>query len=193
MNDLKIAIRSFLLLTVLTGVLYPLFVTAVAQVAMPDAANGSLVVRDGKVLGSRLIGQAFTDPTYFWGRPSATPEAPYNAASSSGSNLGPTNPALRDAIAARIKALKEADPGNDGPIPTDLVTASASGLDPDISVEAAEYQIDRVAKARGIKAEAVSPLVRKHTLQRQIGILGEPRVRVLELNLDLDRLAPPQR
>jgi len=190
MKDIKTALRFFLVLTVLTGILYPLAVTAISQVAMPDKANGSLIRQNGEVVGSRLIGQEFADPGYFWGRPSATPDKPYNAASSSGSNLGPTNPELSKQIKERVESLIKADPGNTQPVPTDLVTASGSGLDPDISVEAARYQVSRVAKARNATEQDIEQLVQKHTLRRQLGVLGEPRVRVLELNLDLDRLMP---
>jgi len=183
---LRTSLVSLLLLTAITGVAYPLVVTGIAQVVFPKQANGSLVVKDGKIAGSELIGQQFSDPKHFWGRGSATAPYPYNAASSSGSNLGPANPALADAVAARVKALKDADPGNSSPVPVDLVTASASGLDPHISVAAAEYQVGRVARARGLDPAAVRALVAKHTEGRQWGFLGEPRVNVLALNLDLD-------
>lgn len=184
--QLRPAIVSFLVLTVITGLLYPLAVTAVAQVAFPSQANGSLIMKDGKAVGSTLIGQAFDDPKYFWGRLSATSPFPYNAAASSGSNLGPTNPALLDEVRARIEALSAADPGNTAPIPVDLVTSSGSGLDPDISVAAAEYQIGRVARARGLSTDAVRRLVAQYTLGRWLGLVGEPRVNVLQLNLALD-------
>lgn len=180
------ALSLFVLLTVVTGLIYPLLVTGIAKVAFPEAAGGSLVVRDGKTVGSRLIGQNFTDPRYFWGRPSATSPMPYNAAASGGSNLGPLNPALSDAVKARIARLKAADPENTRPIPADLVTASASGLDPQISPSAAVYQIERVAKARKIDPGIVNALVAQYTDARQWGIFGEPRVNVLELNLALD-------
>jgi K+-transporting ATPase ATPase C chain len=175
-------------MTVLTGIVYPLLVTAVSQVGMPERANGSLIVREGKPLGSALIGQSFGDSKHFWSRPSATSPYPYNAASSSGSNQGPLNSALTDAVAARIKALRDADPGNTAPVPADLVTASGSGLDPHISPAAAEYQLARVAKARGLDPQKVRALVAGATEGRQLGFLGEPRVNVLSLNLALDRL-----
>jgi K+-transporting ATPase ATPase C chain len=186
LSHFRTSLISLVLLTVLTGVVYPLVVTGIAQVAFPRQANGSLVVKDSRVVGSELIGQQFSDPKHFWGRASATSPYPYNAASSSGSNQGPTNPALTDAVAARVKALKDADPANTKPVPVDLVTASASGLDPHISIAAADYQVGRVAKARGLDAGKVRELVAKHTEGRQWGFLGEPRVNVLELNLDLD-------
>lgn len=185
-KQLRPAVVSFLLLTLITGLAYPLLVTGVAQVVFPDQANGSLIMKDGKPVGSELIGQAFSDPRYFWGRPSATGPMPYNAAASSGSNLGPTNPALMDAVKGRVQALKEADPGNTAPVPVDLVTASASGLDPHISPAGAEYQVQRVARLRGLAPDAVRALVAQHTEDRQFGILGEPRVNVLKLNLALD-------
>ncbi len=174
------SIRALLVFTVITGVAYPLIVTGIAQLAFRDQANGSLIFEKEKVVGSRLIGQAFSDPKYFWSRPSATSPMPYNGASSSGSNLGPTNPALRDAISERISKFEKR------PVPTDLATASGSGLDPHISPAAAEYQIGRVAKARNAPEEKIRQLVQKHTEGRQLGILGEPRVNVLELNLALD-------
>jgi K+-transporting ATPase ATPase C chain len=186
LSHLKTALIALLLLTAITGVAYPLVVTGIAQIVFPKQANGSLVVKDGKVVGSELIGQQFSDPRHFWGRASATSPYPYNAASSSGSNLGPSNPALADGVAARVKALKDADPGNTKPIPVDLVTASASGLDPHISVAAADYQVGRVARARGMDPAQVREIVAKHTEGRQWGFLGEARVNVLALNLDLD-------
>jgi K+-transporting ATPase ATPase C chain len=180
------AIVIFVLLTVLTGVIYPLLVTAIAAVAFPDAARGSLIVRNGKPVGSKLIGQSFSEPKYFWSRPSATTPQPYNAASSGASNLGPLNPALTDAVKTRILALRAADPANRAPIPVDLVTASGSGLDPHISVAAAQYQIARVARARSLDVWAVQALVAAHMEGRLWGLFGEPRVNVLELNLALD-------
>ncbi len=181
------ALRMLVVLSVLTGVIYPYLVTAVAQLAFPRAATGSLIVIDGKAVGSDLIGQPFDDPKYFWSRPSATSPQPYNAGASSGSNQGPRNPALADAVRDRIKALRDADPGNTMRVPVDLVTASGSGLDPNISVAAALYQVPRVAKARGMSEEKVRVLVDESTLGRTFGILGEPRVNVLELNLALNR------
>ncbi len=183
---LRPALVLFAILTVITGVIYPLAVTGIAQVIFPRAANGSLIERDGKTLGSELIGQAFADPKYFWSRPSATTPFAYNSASSSGSNTGPTNPALSDAVKQRIDALRAADPGNADAVPVDLVTASASGLDPDISPAAAQFQLRRVARARGRGESEIADLVAKATEPRQLGILGEPRVNVLKLNLMLD-------
>ncbi len=185
-RETLIACRSLLVFVALTGVAYPLVMTAVSQALFPHRANGSLIERNGKVIGSELIGQPFDDPKYFWSRPSATSPYPYNAGSSTGSNLAVGNPAQLDVIAARIKKLCDADPGNSAPVPQDLVTVSGSGLDPHISVAAAEYQVSRVAKARGLTAEAVRRMVRDHTASRQFGILGEPCVNVLELNLALD-------
>jgi K+-transporting ATPase ATPase C chain len=187
-EQIKPALMTFLVLTVLTGLVYPLTVTGLAQFLFPHQANGSLIVRDGKVVGSELIGQYFDEPRYFWGRPSATSPFPYNAASSAGSNLGPTNPALAEAVKARIAALKAANPGNDRPIPVDLVTASGSGLDPHISPASAAYQARRVARARSLPEDFVRQLVRQHTEGRQLGFLGEPRVNVLLLNRALDGL-----
>lgn len=183
---LRPSLLMLLVMTVITGVLYPLAVTGLAQAMFPRQADGSLIVRDGHVIGSRLIGQPFDDPRYFWGRPSATSPQPYNGASSSGSNLGPTNPALADAVRQRIAALRAADPGNTQPVPVDLVTASASGLDPEISPAAAHYQLARVARARHLDAEQVRRLVAAHTQGRWLGLFGEPRVNVLALNLALD-------
>ena len=180
------ALSLFLLLTLITGVIYPLAVTGIAQLAFAHAANGSIVERGGKKLGSELIGQAFSDPTYFWGRPSATAPFPDNAASSSASNLGPTNAVLTDAVKDRIDALRAMDPGNTAPVPVDLVTASGSGLDPHISPAAAHYQLARVARARGRDTSQIEALVAQATEPRQFGVLGEPRVNVLELNLLLD-------
>ena len=181
------ALRMLIVLSVLTGVIYPYLVTGIAQLAFPGAANGSLIQADGKTVGSSLIGQPFDDPKYFWSRPSATSPQPYNAGASSGSNQGPRNPALADAVKDRIKALRDADPDNKAPVPVDLVTASGSGLDPDISVAAALYQVHRVANARGIADDKVRALVDQRTSGRTFGILGEPRVNVLALNLALDR------
>lgn len=188
LKEFRPAVMLFVVLTIVTGVLYPLLVTFIGQAAFPHQANGSLVMQNDRAVGSALIGQPFSDPKYFWGRPSATGPYPYNAAASSGSNQGPLNPALADAVKARIQALHDADPGNAAPLPVDLVTASASGLDPHISPAAAEYQIDRVAKARKLPARTVRGLVTKHTQGRQFFVLGEPRVNVLELNLALDAL-----
>jgi potassium-transporting ATPase KdpC subunit len=181
------ALRMLVMLSVLTGIIYPLVVTGVARIAFPGAASGSQIVVDGKAVGSGLIGQPFDDPKYFWGRPSATSPMPYNAGASSGSNQGPRNPALADAVKDRIKALRDADPGNKAAVPVDLVTASGSGLDPDISVAAANYQLPRVAKARAMPEDKVRALVDANTTGRTFGILGEPRVNVLKLNIALDR------
>lgn len=188
---LRPALSLFVLLTVVTGVLYPLAVTGIAKVAFPEAASGSLIAKDGKAVGSRLIGQNFSDPGYFWGRPSATSPMPYNASASSGSNQGPLNPALSDAVKGRIEALKAAAPENTQVIPADLVTASASGLDPQISPAAAEYQIERVARARQLDPGTVKAMVAKNTEDRQWGIFGEPRVNVLALNMALDLSREP--
>ena len=186
---LRPAISLFLLLSVITGIVYPFAVTGVSKAIFPGAAAGSLIVKDGKPVGSELIGQNFADPKYFWGRPSATSPQPNNGTASGGSNLGPLNPALVDAVKGRVDALKAADPDNKLPIPADLVTASASGLDPDISPAAAAYQVERIARIRKLKAETVAALVAKNTVGRQLGLFGEPRVNVLKLNLALDAQA----
>ena len=194
LKQFRPAIVSLLLLTLITGVIYPLVVTGIAQILFPKQANGSIIAENGKAVGSELIGQQFDDPKYFWGRLSDTGDFPYNAfnaqtlTGSSGSNYGPLNPALTKAAQDRIDALKAADPSNTAPIPVDLVTASGSGLDPDISVAAAYYQVHRVAQARGLSDADVKALVDKNTKGRQFGFLGEPRVNVLELNLALDAL-----
>jgi K+-transporting ATPase ATPase C chain len=179
------AVSLFAVLAVVTGLVYPLAVTGVAQALFPHQAAGSLIVKDGKAVGSALIGQQFTQPGHFWGRPSATGPMPYNASGSGGSNLGPLNPALVDAVKARMAALKAADPGNTLPVPVDLVTASASGLDPHISVAAAQYQAARVARARGLPVQDVQAAIARHSEGRLWGLLGEARVNVLELNLAL--------
>jgi K+-transporting ATPase ATPase C chain len=190
LRTFKDALLMLVALTVVTGVVYPLIVTGIAQGLFPAQANGSLIERDGKPVGSALIGQPFSDPKYFWSRASATSPMPYNAGASSGSNQGPLNPALADAVKGRIEALRAADPDNKAPVPVDLVTASASGLDPHITPAAAEYQVARVAKVRGIAPEKLRALVAEHTEGRQLGFLGEPRVNVLKLNLVLDALRP---
>jgi len=179
----------FTVLSLVTGLVYPLAVTGVAQLTMADLANGSLIQRDGQVVGSALIGQSFSDPGHFWGRPSATAPMPYNAANSGGSNLGPGNPALVAAVQARIAALRAADPGQTAAVPVDLVSASASGLDPHISRAAADFQANRVARAQGLPAARVRELIEQHTAWPWLGMLGEPRVPVLRLNLALDNLA----
>jgi K+-transporting ATPase ATPase C chain len=189
---LRPAIVFLLLMTVILGIVYPLVVTGVAQVIFPSQANGSLIVRNGKAIGSRLIGQPFSDPKDFWGRPSATTPQPDNGLDSTGSNLGPLNPALTDAVKARVAALHAADPDNHAAIPVDLVTASASGLDPDISPAAAYYQAARVARARGLPVARVNALIASHTRGRLLGVIGEPRVNVLELNLALDAMRSPR-
>ena len=185
---LRPAITLFLVLSIITGIVYPVLLTGISKVAFPDAASGSLIVKDGKLVGSKLIGQNFSDPGHFWGRPSATSPQPYNAQASGGSNQGPLNPALVDAVKGRIDALKAADPGNKLTIPADLVTASGSGLDPHISPAAAAYRVDRVARARKLNPTQLADLLARHTEGRQWGLFGEPRVNVLELNLALDVL-----
>lgn len=185
---LRPALTLFVVLSLITGLLYPLLVTGVAQTAFPHQTNGSLITQGGKTVGSELIGQSFTEPGHFWGRPSATAPMPYNASASGGSNLGPTNPALADAVKARIEALRAANPGNTQPVPVDLVTASASGLDPHISPAAAAYQAERVARARSLPVAQVQALVQQHTENPWLGLLGEPRVNVLALNLALESL-----
>jgi len=187
-TQLRPAIVLLALLTLITGLLYPLTVTALAQVAFPQQANGSLVTENGQPVGSRLIGQSFDDPAYFWGRLSATGPAPYNAAASSGSNLGPTSAVLMENAQARLDTLRTVAPDNPAPVPVDLVTASASGLDPHLSVAAARYQAARVARARGLELADVNRLINEHTAGRTFGLLGEPRVNVLLLNLALDEL-----
>jgi K+-transporting ATPase ATPase C chain len=188
LKHLRSAIVSLALLSALTGLVYPLVVTGIAQVLFPRQANGSLIMKGGKAVGSELIGQPFDDPKYFWGRPSATSPFANNAGASSGSNLGPTNSDLQKQVQDRIEGLRTADPGNTAPVPVDLVTASGSGLDPHISPAAALYQVRRVAKARGLAEEAIRRLVEQHMEGRQLGFLGEPRINVLKLNLALDSL-----
>jgi K+-transporting ATPase ATPase C chain len=193
MKELRPALVALLAFTVLTGILYPLLVMGIGKVAFAHEANGSLIEVDGKVVGSELVGQAFTHPGYFWGRPSALGPFPYNAMNSTGTNHGPLNPALHDAVAARIDALRAADPGNDAKVPIDLVTASSSGLDPHISPAAAYYQAGRVARARGISVEEVRALIASHIEDRTLGILGEPRVNVVAINRAIDaRTGPPR-
>jgi potassium-transporting ATPase KdpC subunit len=182
------ALVLFVILTFIAGILYPVVVTGIAQLVFPQQAAGSLIVRDGRAVGSRLIGQPASDAGHFWSRPSATTPQPYNALGSTASNLGPLNPALTDAIKARVAALRAADPTNHAPVPVDLVTASASGLDPDISLAAAEYQAARVARARGLDLKSVRALIRAQARRPLLGFIGEPRVNVLELNLALDSL-----
>ncbi|MGC1460268.1 MAG: potassium-transporting ATPase subunit KdpC [Steroidobacteraceae bacterium] len=186
---LRPALVLLVFFTVLTGLLYPLVITGIAQAAFGPAASGSVLLRLGKPVGSTLIGQNFSDPKYFWGRPSATTPQPYAGTGSTGSNLGPLNPALTDGIKAHIQALRAADPGNSAPIPVDLVTASASGLDPEESIAAALYQAPRVARARGLEVQAVRTVISAHATGRWLGVFGEPRVNVLALNLALDDLA----
>jgi K+-transporting ATPase ATPase C chain len=188
-SSLRPALVLFAFFTLLTGIVYPLAITGLSQVAFAKAASGSLVWRDGKPIGSTLIGQNFSDPKYFWSRPSATTPQPYAGTASTASNLGPLNPALTDGIKAHIQALRAADPGNSMPIPVDLVTASASGLDPEESVAAALYQAPRVARARGLELQAVRSLISERMQDRWLGVFGEPRVNVLALNLALDNLA----
>ena len=185
-GQIKQAILIFIVLSVITGIIYPFFITGIAQVFFLNQANGSLIYRSGKPIGSVLIGQAFDDPKYFWGRISATSPVSFNAASSSGSNLGPSNPALLVAVKARIKTLRLADPDNKSPIPVDLVTSSASGLDPHISLAAAYYQAGRIARIRGLSQDSIKILIAKHTSGRLFGFIGEPVVNVLQLNLALD-------
>ena len=186
---LRKSIMMLLVMTVITGIAYPLLVTGLSQLIFPSQANGSLIARNGQPIGSTLIGQSFTEPKYFWGRPSATSPQANNGMSSGGSNLGPTNPALTDAVKQRIAALQAADPGNHAPVPVDLVTSSGSGLDPEISPAAAQYQLARVARVRGLDEAQVRLLVEQATSGRQLGLLGEPRVNVLQLNLALDGLS----
>ena len=183
------AVTLFILLSLITGLVYPLLVMSIGQVLFPQQAAGSLIKQNGNLAGSALIGQPFSDPKYFWGRPSATGPTPYNAAASSGSNQGPLNPALKAAVESRVAALRAADPGNTQPVPVELVTASGSGLDPHISPVAAAYQVTRVARTRGLPLETVRDAVAQQTGARQWGMLGEARVNVLELNRTLDRLA----
>ena len=189
-RELRTALLVLLVLTGVTGVAYPLLVTEIAQLLFPGRANGSLVEVDGSVMGSALIGQPFDDPRYFWGRPSATGRFPYDAAASSGSNLGPTSEKLLEAVGARVEALRAADPGNGAPVPVDLVTASGSGLDPHVTPAAARFQAGRVARERGMTPASVEALIEEHTEGRWLGLLGEPRVNVLALNLALDRASP---
>ncbi len=185
-RQLRPALVALLLFSVLLGLIYPVVITGIAHAIFSRQAHGSLIQSEGRIIGSNVIGQPFSDPKYFWSRPSATAPFPYNAEASSGSNLGPTNPALREAVSARIAALRAADPGNAAPIPIDLVTASASGLDPHVSPAAVEFQVRRVAKARKLDEKAVRGLIARFTEDRQAGLLGEPRVNVLQLNLALD-------
>lgn len=185
-SQIRPALTIFVFLSVLTGLVYPMIITGLGSAVFPDRAAGSLIVKDGKAIGSSLIGQNFTEPKYFWGRPSATGTMPYNPLASAGTNQGPLNPALTDAVKARIDNLRAADPGNTAAVPVDLVTASASGLDPHISVAAANYQAARVARERGLPVEQVKELIGKHSEGRWLGVLGEPRVNVLKLNLALD-------
>lgn len=185
---LRPALSLFVLLSLITGALYPALITGIAQSVFPHEANGSLIEREGKPVGSALIGQPFSDVKYLWGRPSATGPMPYNALASSGSNLGPLNPALADTVKGRIEALRAAHPGQTGPVPQDLVTASASGLDPHISPESAAWQVTRIAAARGLPAERVQAIIAAHTHPPYLGLLGESSVNVLQVNLDLDAI-----
>ena len=185
---LRQAVACIVVFTVITGIIYPLILTGFAQLMFPHQANGSLIIRDGKIVGSSLIGQSFSNPKYFWSRPSATSPMPYNAGNSSGSNLGPLNPVLIDGVKSRITRLKTADSGAKEPVPVDLVTASGSGLDPDISPASALYQVGRIAKARNVDESKIKELVLRYTKPRQFGILGETRVSVLDLNLALDEM-----
>jgi potassium-transporting ATPase KdpC subunit len=188
MKEVRSAALMLVAMTIVTGAIYPLAVTGIAQLLFPASANGSLIERDGKVVGSSLIGQSFTDPRYFWSRLSATGPVPYNGGASSGSNYGPLNDALQEAVKTRLDALVAADPEHRKPVPVDLVTASSSGLDPHVTPAGAEYQVARVAQVRGLDVAVVAKLVEEHTEGRQLGFLGEPRVNVLELNLALDAL-----
>ena len=190
LRTLRPALSLMLAMTLLLGVVYPLALTGIAQLAFRDQANGSLIEKDGRLIGSRLIGQAFSEPKYFWGRPSATSPQPYNAVASGGSNLGPLNPALTDAVKARVQALRAADPGNAAPVPAELVEASASGLDPDISPAAAAWQAGRVARARGLALAEVQSLIASRTVDAPLGFIGQARINVLELNLALDEYRP---
>lgn len=189
-QHLRPALVSLLLLSAVTGLIYPMAVTGIAQMTMPREANGSLIEEKGRLVGSELIGQSFTSPKYFWGRPSATGPMSHNAANSAGANQGPLNPALEAAVKARVEALRAADPGNTAPVPVDLVTASASGLDPHISMAAARYQAPRVARERGLSVKDVQRLIEDHAEPTDLRVLGEPRVNVLKLNLALDRARP---
>jgi K+-transporting ATPase ATPase C chain len=186
-KQIRICAGLFAALTILTGLIYPLLITAIAQTVFPDQANGSLIRKNGVVVGSRLIGQQFDDPKYFWGRPSAT-VPPYNASASGGSNLGPSNPKLKEAVLSRLQNLHQSDPDNRLPIPVDLVTTSASGLDPHISIAGAKYQVSRIARIRGIPEAELDQLIGQCTTGRFLGLLGEPVVNVLQLNLALDDL-----
>ena len=188
MRLIRPAVSLLVLMTLLVGIVYPLVIAGAAKTAFPQQAAGSLIYQDGKLIGSTLIGQSFSDPKYFWGRPSATTPQPYNGLASSGSNLGPLNPALIDAVKANAKALHDADPDNQQPVPVELVTASASGLDPEVSPAAAEYQAARIARTRHLELAQVEMLIKSHEHERLWGFIGEPRINVLELNLALDRL-----